>query len=738
MGLYEKDGPVERDRFDRLMALISETYREDDISCDMLQNSLKVSSIEMRELYHQLQEKSERRLDAVVSVIPDMIFLMDAEGKYLDLFAEGKEHLLFMPKEEIIGRYIKDLFDRETTSIFLQAIAKAIESGKLNTIEYQLPISGVKEYFEARIMPTGLQESGIDTVVAVVRDVTEQKQQEDQFRLSEIVFEEATEGIMIENSDRIVIRVNPALVRILGIPKEELIGRHSDDFGKVISPQSKQNIIQAMESVGHWHGEIEIQHKEKSPTLGWLTIDTVKNDDGEIKNFVFILTDISEIRYSREKLAYLATHDSLTKLPNRSMLFERLEHAIDSMERSGREGALIFIDVDHFKEINDNYGHRTGDYLLQEIALRLQHATRKNDTVGRLSGDEFLVIVEDTPNIDAILHIIHKIRKLFDSTFHIKDIQIDITVSIGIALFPNDGESAGLLIHAADQAMYNVKKKGGNDYEFYSKEFTILSSEYFRIQSAIKRAIKEDRFSILYQPQFSLTDGSLTGIEALLRCDEEEVRNIPIIQLITIAEESGLISAISHFVLQKSCKQVAEWQKIVSNPLRIAVNLSRRELCEPELVDMIRKNIDVCCLEPLMLEFEITESTLIQSTKAARKNIEILREMGCRFSIDDFGTGYSSLSNLKEFNFDKLKIDKSFIDNIASDEDDKIIVSATITMAQKLGLTVLAEGVENDIQAKVLKSFGCDEVQGYLYSKPVTADIISDLLRKENSQIAFL
>jgi diguanylate cyclase (GGDEF)-like protein len=446
-----------------------------------------------------------------------------------------------------------------------------------------------------------------------------------------------------------------------------------------------------------------------------------------------MLTDISEIRHTREKLAFLATHDSLTKLPNRSMLFERLEHSIASMKHRRKQGALIFIDIDHFKDINDNYGHRTGDCLLQEIALRLQHFIRKNDTVGRLSGDEFLLIIEDIESVDAILLVVHKIKKLFERSFHIKNIEIDLTVSMGIALFPDDGESAGFLIHAADQAMYSIKKKGRNDYEFYSKEFSLLSSEYFKIQTAIKRAIKEDGFDILYQPQFSLVDGSLTGIEALLRCDEDEVKDIPIIQLITIAEESGLISAISHFVLKKSCKQISEWQEMVTAPLRVAVNLSRRELCEPGLVETIRQNIELCCLKPLMLEFEITESTLIQSSKTARKNIEQLRQMGCRFSIDDFGTGYSSLSNLKEFNFDKLKIDKSFVDNITTDNDDKIIVSATISMAKKLGLTVLAEGVENDSQAKILKGFGCDEVQGYLYSRPVAANVISDLLQRENN-----
>ena len=293
LGLNKKEGVVERERFDRLMALISETYHEDDENRDMLQNSLKVSSTEMRELYYQLQERSERRLEAIISMIPDMIFLIDANGKYLEVFAEGKEHLLYMPKDVIVGKYIEDLFDRETASMFLQGITKAVKNKKLQYLEYQLPLSGNKEYFEARIMPTGLKESGTDTVVVVIRDITEQKQQENHFRLSEIVFEEATEGILIENSDRIVIRVNPAMVRILGIPENELLGKHSSYFDTMLSSGSKKSIFQAMTTVGHWHGEIEIRHKEKSVNLGWLTIDTVKDNNGETKNFVFMLTDIS-------------------------------------------------------------------------------------------------------------------------------------------------------------------------------------------------------------------------------------------------------------------------------------------------------------------------------------------------------------------------------------------------------------------------------------------------------------
>jgi diguanylate cyclase (GGDEF)-like protein/PAS domain S-box-containing protein len=727
-GFDEQDKTFDPRHFEHFLSLISKTYEDDDASRELLQNSLRVSSAEMRELYHQLQVKNERRLNAIVSAIPDIIFLIDANGLFLDVYAQNKEELLQMPPDAFLGRRIQELFDGTLADLFLGAIEKALRDQSLEHIEYHLPTSETIEYFEARIFPIGLEENETETVAIVVRDITHQKEQEKLFRLSEIVFKEATEGIMIENAERIIIRVNPALVKILGIPEEELLGKDSSYFDTILDAESKENIAQAMTNSGHWCGEIKLSINPQDPMLGWLNIDTVRDEQGNASYFVFMLTDISEIRRSREEMTYLATHDTLTGLPNRSLLFEHLDAAISAMKHLEKKGTLFFIDIDHFKEINDNYGHQAGDLLLKEVALRLQQIGRANDIVGRLSGDEFILIAEDIDNADAILKFLQRLKSLFSAPFHINTVEIELSVSIGVAIFPDDGNTADEVIHAADQAMYTVKKRGRNGYEFYSKEFSLLSSHYFRIETALKRAIRDKRFSIVYQPQFSLTDGSLTGVEALLRCHEEEIAHTPIIELITIAEETGLIGAISHFVLEKNCQQVAQWQRDIDDTLRVAINLSRRELCEPELYNIIHNNLNSCCIKPHMLEFEITESTLIQSNQAARNNIEKLRELGCLFSIDDFGTGYSSLSNLKEFQFDKIKIDKSFIDNLSGDEDDRIIVAATISMAQKLGLTVLAEGVENQAQAQILKNYGCDQVQGYLYGRPVSAEALTDLL----------
>ncbi len=559
------------------------------------------------DIYNQLKTNDKKYLNSIVSAIPDIIFLLDEEGNYLDVMAQGKEHLLYKPKEEIIGKHVSDFFNDTLSNAFISLIKKAIESQSLQSVEYALHFKPKEEYFEARVMPTRIKKNGKNTVIVIIRD-------------------------------------------------------------------------------------------------------------------------ISELQLSKEKMHYLATHDTLTGLPNRTLLFEHLTHAIQSSKRNNTKGALLFIDIDGFKDINDNYSHKTGDSLLKEFAQRLLHMTRKSDIVGRLSGDEFLLILENLTKMDDILNFIEKTRLQLSKTFVLDENNIDISVSIGISCYPSDGEDADQLIHAADQAMYDVKKHGKDNFTFYKKEFSHTSNRYFFIRSTLKQAIKKDDFTIVYQPQFSLKDGSITGIEALLRCNNEALQDIPVSRLIAIAEESNLIHNISRFVMQHCCSQIKAWQDMSIESLNIAVNLSRKELSDENLVSVIEENLQACGLEAGILEFEITESTLLQNNHLAKENIQQLRNIGCSFSIDDYGTGFSSLTNLREFQLDKIKIDKSFIDELEENEDDKIIVSATIKMIKQLGLTVLAEGVENEAQATLLKSYGCDEVQGFYYSQPLSASELTRLL----------
>jgi diguanylate cyclase (GGDEF)-like protein/PAS domain S-box-containing protein len=519
------------------------------------------------------------------------------------------------------------------------------------------------------------------------------------------------------------------MLDILGITEEECLGKHSSYFSGMIPEEDKEKINAGMSASGHWHGETTLTRPDGNELFVWLTLDALMDKNNTLTNIVIMVTDISELRQSREDLQFMATHDTLTSLPNRALLLDRISHSIEIIKRERKMGALFFFDLDNFKKINDELGHQTGDRVLQETAKRLVDTVRSSDTVGRFGGDEFLLIAENINHVDEVIVIAQKILKTFSTPLSIKGRDIGISLSMGIALIPTDGEDAETLINAADRALYLAKERGRNGFAFYSKEHTSHSHDYSNIQRIVRQAIKDESFHIVYQPQYSLKDGNLTGVEALLRFMEPDIREIPIDQIISIAEESDLIYEITKVVLKRVCDQIMQWQALLSNPFKIAINLSQQELGSQHLVSVLEKYISRYKIDPAWLEFEITENTLVQSGSIAKKNIDAVRKLGCHFSIDDFGTGYSSLSNLQESDLDKLKIDRSFIKELADDKNDRILVEATISMAKKLGLRVLAEGVETLAQAEVLRIYGCDEVQGFFFGKPISAEAFTELLR---------
>ena len=683
---------------------------------------------------HEKAEDSVR-LGAIVDALPDLMLLVDEEGVYRDVFAHGKEHLLFAPSEKFLGKTAYDLFDAERAGLFMHEVMRSMRKGIDITLEYPLEIGDEELVFEARIVPVRPEAPGAKKhALVIIREITRMYEEAQRARLVEKVFEDATEGMLIENRERYVVKANPAMLDILEMDETQLLGRHADFFRPMLPAETVREIYESMETLGFWHGEAELRLLSGKKKLAWVSINVILDTEDAVSNYLVMVTDISEVRKSREQLEFMANYDLLTGLPNRVLLFEHLEHAIASIKRTESLGALLFIDLDNFKAVNDRFGHRVGDQLLVEVARRLKDAVRSSDTVGRLGGDEFLLIVENVHHVDEVLIIIQKIRAQFGMPLVLEGIELEITLSIGIALIPDDGEDVEMLVSAADQAMYVVKERGRDGFEFYSRHYSVLSHEYFRIQRGIRRAIREEAFTMVYQPQFSLADGRICGAEALLRCTLDALKEVPVEKLIAIAEESEAIHEIGRFVFRSVCAQVAQWRERSVMPVRIAMNLSRRELVSDTLVESVRENLSSCCVTATELEFEITESTLMQGGGRARKNIEALRKMGCRFSIDDFGTGYSSLSNLKLFNLDKLKIDKMFIDTLVSDTDDQVIVSATISMAKKLGLTVLAEGVEQNAQLALLRQYGCDEIQGFYFSEPLTAEKMTELLITMNGR----
>jgi len=663
-------------------------------------------------------------LDTIISAMADLMYLVDKEGNFLEVYADNKEHLLPAPKEVLLQTSIPDIFDAQLSEQLMHMIQTVMKTKSLQSGEFALTLPLGVRYFEKKVIPLDQSE----TVMIISHDITERKQQEADARLIETVFQEASGGMIIEDKEGNIIHANNTIGRMLGLSPSKLIGENSEYLSTMMPQDIKDKMDKAMMTKGYWQGEVEINPPNSKKIYSWLSINTILDDQKEPDHILIMITDISETSQSNNKIDYLASYDTLTDLPNRAFLFEQLKQSIASMQHQKRNGMLLFIDIDHFKDFNDNYGHQIGDEVLLSVSKQIKSICRKEDILGRLSGDEFLLISENVNNQDAVNSIIEKIQNIFKTPQKIANLSLHISVSMGVALYPEHGQTPETLINAADQAMYSVKKQGRNNHAFYTEEMSLISNEYYFILNTLKDAIYDSNFTLVYQPLFFLKDMSLSGIEVLLRCSHSRLTDIPISRLISMAEETGLMPKITHLLLDMVCNQLYLWQLSNIKLPEVSINLSKKELHEGNLLLTIHSHLSQYNIDPHDIELEITENALLQENVIVKENITRLQKLGHTFSIDDYGTGFSSLSNIKNFNFDKLKIDKSFISNLSINENDQVIVSATIEMAKKLGLKVVAEGVETKEQAKLLESFDCDIVQGFFYSKPLHKDEIEKLL----------
>lgn len=713
----------------KFLEKIDQTFVSNDEDRYLLERSLDISSKEMEELLEASKESYQQRISALIKVIPDLIFYVDEEGRYLDILSQGKDELLYMPRERIIGRKMEEIFPEEYYRVFYRATKEAIDTNRLKVINYSMIVRGERRFFEARIMPTNIKEDGKRTTIAIVRDMTAEKKSTEYLNVIKKIFEDATEGILIASKEGDYLEVNDAFCRMLGIERANLPGFRIEDFSTFFYPQTMKSILRSIETKNYFHGEVTVLKKEGSKLLAWLTIDTVFNENGEATYRVAMLTDISELQASREKLHFTATHDALTKLPNRMLLFERLDEAIKRAKRNRMGGALFFIDLDNFKEINDTAGHSAGDKVLVECAARIRNVLRESDIFGRLGGDEFLLIIENIKHIDAPMYVAKKILHAVNQPFEIGDESFELGASIGVSLFPEDSSETEELVQFADMAMYRAKEKGKNRFQYYSKSLDTNVKRHYMIERALKDALQHDKYYLLYQPQLDLESGKATGVEALLRVDETIIGLISPAEFIPIAEEGELIIKIGKWVFEECCRQIVKWRREGIENLLVAINLSRRQLMDENWGTFVEETIGRYGIDPSNIEFEITETTFMHSKKLGYQTITFLQELGFKFSIDDFGTGYSSLANLKQFTVDKLKIDRSFVMDIVENESDRAIVKASIALAKALGLSTIAEGVETAEQQALLRELGCDEMQGYLFSRPIPAADIPELLR---------
>src|SRR5574340_25831 len=562
------------------------------------------------------------------------------------------------------------------------------------------------------------------------RTIGELEKAGEQLQLAARVFENSRDAITITDSQGVIIAVNEAFTQITGYPPAEVLGRnprilqsgrHDAEYYRVMWTAIQEN--------GYWQGEIWNKRKNGEIYPEWLKITAVKNQSQATTNYIAVFSDITDDIMVAERIQRLAYYDTLTDLPNRALLSDRLDLAIAHAKRSGCKCAVLTLDMDRFKNINDALGLSIGDQLLKSVAARLQECIREVDTVARMGGDEFVVILDGMAETGSIIPVVQKMLRSLSQPYEVEGHNIRATPSIGISVYPDDGTDQESLLMHADAAMYHVKGNGRNDFRFFSPDMKTRVAEKLFIESDLRKALEHGQFVLYYQPQVNITTGRIVGAEVLIRWNHPSSGLISPAKFIPVAEESGLIIPLGEWILNEACRQNLAWQKAGLPPISIAVNLSAAQFRQQGLCQLIDKTLKNTGLEPRYLELELTKGLVMNNTDSAIETLNCFKKMGVHISIDDFGTGYSSLSYLKHFPIDYLKIDQSFVRDITTNPDDAAITTAIINMAQGLNLRTIAEGVETADQLTFLRLHSCDVVQGYYFSKPVPAAEFADILR---------
>ncbi|WP_420476896.1 putative bifunctional diguanylate cyclase/phosphodiesterase [Noviherbaspirillum sp. ST9] len=552
----------------------------------------------------------------------------------------------------------------------------------------------------------------------------------------ETIWDTCTDAVVVTDADGRVIYANPSLWTVFGYNPQHLVGSHVSRLQpNGIGPDA--SLAHAMNALGPGNDkvirEIEALHAGGAHFPVEITLGHARMNGRDIR--VAFLSDITERKAAENQIRHLAHHDPLTGLPNRMTLQERLEHAIAHARRKPQDLWVLFLDVDRFKLINDSLGHRCGDLVLTTIAARLMECCRDTDTVARLGGDEFVVLLEGTPSAELSVVAVERIMDALARPMFVDGHELALTPSIGIAVYPQDGDTPDQLVERADAAMYRAKQSGRNNFCFYTTSMNDVALSRLQMENDLRNALAAGEFLLHYQPQFDVGSGALSGVEALLRWHHPRDGITSPAEFIPIAEETGLIVPIGEWVIRAACEQQRAWAQAGLPPLRISVNLSQRQFTQSDLVDTIARILQETNAVPQLLEFEITESTLMGDVDHAVRQLRQLRALGVHLSIDDFGTGYSSLAFLKRFPIEILKIDRSFVHDMQQDSDAREIVHAIVSLAKTLRLEVVAEGVEDAAQLRVLREMQCDRVQGFLLGRPVEARQIAELAAPETEKM---
>ena len=677
------------------------------------------------------------RLAAIVRQSDEAITSVTLDGTVTS-WNRGAERTYGYSAAEALGHHISFCVVPEKQAelnLLLQRIADGEVVERFDTqrltkngtiIDVSLSVSAIKD-------ETGT----IVGVSGIARDVTAYRRTEKELHLRSSALEAAANGIVITDRQGRIVWANQAFSKLTGYSKEEILGKNPRLLKSGEQPDGYYAKLWLTISSGKvWQGEIVNRRKDGTTYTEEMTITPVTQDFGGATDtyFIAIKQDITERKAAEERVQYLAYYDALTGLPNRTLLQDRLSKALASARRQKNKVALLFLDLDRFKTINDSLGHSVGDLVLKQVAERLKKWAREQDTVARMGGDEFLIVLTAVKEVADAAVAAERIRNAMTAEFVVQGHSLDISCSVGISIFAEHGTDGETLIKNADAAMYCARESGRNNFRFYTKDMNAQALERLTLENSLRLALDKKELFLVYQPQMDIATGKIIGLEALLRWQHPELGLVPPDKFIRIAENSGLIVPIGEWVLRTACSQARKWQDEGIPAVSVAVNVSAVQFRQEGFGEVIRKVLYETGLPPQLLELELTESLLLANADVTFSVLQELKDMGVTLAIDDFGTGYSSFSYLRQFQISKLKIDRLFIRDVTLNSNDGAITTAIIGMAKSLNIKVIAEGVENEEQMAFLRAHQCDEIQGYYFSKPLAVDKVASKLRGDSPE----
>ncbi|WP_439891185.1 sensor domain-containing protein [Ralstonia sp. 25C] len=675
----------------------------------------------------RVEQDLKRALDlaeGVIAAIPDILFEVDRNGTYLNVWTKNPG-MLALPKGQLIGSTVHDVLPPEQAAVAMHAINEADTHGVTHCHEILIELpDGSRRWFEHSVAKKAGEPLTMDTFLVLSRDITERKHIEEKLATREREFR-----TLVENSPDTIARYGADLRRMYANPTfaasvvggmEALIGmRPSECPGGRSAAVVEQNLSQVFATARALEFEVTWTDRDGSTRSGLINLTPELAADGQVETILAVGRDITELSASREKIHRMAFYDPLTLLPNRASFNETLSHVVAAGMARGQLTGVVMIDMDRFKRVNDTMGHQTGDQLLRDAAQRLSQCAKPGDVVARFGGDEFAILVRDARSRTALEAFARAIIAQFEKRFVLGGKDIFVSCSIGIALYPNDSIQADDLMKYADSAMYLAKRSGRRGFRFYSRALTEAATERLKLESELRGAIEREELELHYQPKVLLATEEVSGWEALLRWRRPDVGWVPPNRFIPIAEETGMIAQLGEWVLRQACRSAADWNARGAVCRRISVNLSVAQFQFQDLVSTVTDVLEETGCRPEWLEFEITESLLLERSDGVFRTLSAFRSMGISIAIDDFGTGYSALGYLTNFPIDVLKIDRSFVCGVTTDSRRAEVVKAILSIADCLGMHVVAEGVETPEQAAFLAAHGCRGAQGFLYGKPV-------------------